>query len=170
MDKNLKFNLVEQLKDKYLSHDYIFIVNTSGLPSNASNTIRKQISGVNGTALTVKNTLNKIAIKNTKHTVVCDSLFGQNMSVFANDPVSVAKILVSYTKDENSGIQIIGVSDGKAFYGADYIKSLATMPSMEVIRASLLSVIQAVPTKIAYSLLYCPTAIGRVISSNFKSK
>ena len=170
MDKNLKFNLVEQLKDKYLSHDYIFIVNTSGLPSNSGNTIRKQISGVNGTALTVKNTLNKIAIKNTKHTVVCDSLFGQNMSVFANDPVSVAKILVSYTKDENSGIKIIGVSDGKAFYGADYIKSLATMPSMEVIRASLLSVIQAVPTKIAYSLLYCPTAIGRVISSNFKSK
>ena len=111
MDKNSKFGLVEQLRDKYISHDYIFIVNTSGLPSNSSN-----------------------------------------------------------TKDENSGMKIVGVSDGKAFYGADYIKSLATMPSMEVIRASLLSVIQSLPTKIAYSLLYCPTAIGRVISSNFKSK
>ena len=170
MDKNSKFGLVEQLRDKYISHDYIFIVNTSGLPSNSSNTIRKQISGVNGSALIVKNTLNKIAIKSTKHTVVCESLSGQNMSIFANDPVSIAKILISHTKDENSGMKIIGVSDGKAFYSADYIKSLATMPSMEVIRASLLSVIQSLPTKIAYSLLYCPTAIGRVISSNFKSK
>ena len=63
MDKNSKFGLVEQLRDNYISHDYIFIVNTSGLPSNSSNTIRKQISGVNGSALIVKNTLNKTPSK-----------------------------------------------------------------------------------------------------------
>ncbi len=170
MNRNSKSELVANLQNMYSSHNYVFIVNTTGLLANTNNTIRKQLTKANAITIVAKNTLNDIAVRETSHAVISQVLVGQNMSIFAKDPVEVAKVLSTYAKDATSGIKIIGISDGKNFYGESYVKTLATMPSMEVIRASLLSVIQSVPRKIAYSLLYCPTAIGRVISSNFNPK
>ncbi len=170
MDKSSKSELVVNLKGMYSSHAYVFVVNTSGLLANTNNEIRKRLLKAKATTIVAKNTLNDIAVRDTSHAIISQVLVGQNMSIFATDPVEVAKILSNYAKDESSGVKIVGVSDGKNFYGEGYVKTLATMPSMEVIRASLLSVIQSVPRKIAYSLLYYPTAIGRVISSNFNPK
>jgi len=170
MNRSAKSDLVKQLKEMYDSHSYVFLVNTSGMLSNTNNEIRKKLLNADSTTIVAKNTLNDIAIRDTSHSVITNILVGQNMSIFAKDPVEVAKILSSYAKDDTSGIKIVGVSDGKNFYGESYVKNLATMPSMNVIRASLLSAIQSVPRKIAYSLLYYPTSIGRVISSNFNLK
>lgn len=165
-----KENLVKDLIGSYKDSSYVFIVNVKGLESNKNNTLRKQVTNSGAKVLVVKNTLNKIAAKDTQHSSLVDTLKGQNMSIFATDPVSISKILVDSSKGDDSGIKIIGVSDGKSFYGADYVKTLATMPSMDVIRGSLLSVLQSVQRKIVYSLSYCPTAITRVISSNFENK
>lgn len=166
----VKKKLVEDLASVYNASGYVFIVNVKGLEANKNNTIRKQIIDNGAKAFVIKNTLNKIAASATNHSCVVDCLKGQNMSVFANDPVSIAKILVDVSKGDDSGVALVGVSDGKVFYGPDYIKTFATMPSLDVIRASLLSVIQSVPRKIAYSLSYCPASITRVISSNFENK
>jgi ribosomal protein L10 len=141
MDKNSKAQLMHDVKSMYERYAYVFVVNVSGLASNLNNTIRKDVLNAGGEALVIKNTINKIAVDGTSHVGMSDIL-----------------------------LKIIGVSDGKSFYGADYVKKLATMPSLDVVRASLLSVMQSVQRKIAYSLSFCPTAIPRVISSNFESK
>lgn len=170
MDKNSKAQLMQDVKSMYERYAYVFVVNVSGLASNLNNTIRKDVLNAGGEALVIKNTINKIAVDGTLHVGMSSALLGQNMSIFAMDPIGISKILTSVSKDEKSGVKIIGVSDGKSFYGSDYVKKLATMPSLDVVRASLLSVMQSVQRKIAYSLSFCPTAIPRVISSNFESK
>ncbi|MFT4967024.1 MAG: large subunit ribosomal protein L10 [Candidatus Deianiraeaceae bacterium] len=170
MDKILKVSLIEELRNTYNTYEYVFVVNISGLQANLNNAIRKNIADANGKAMVIKNTLNKISIKETPYVDISDSLIGQNMSIFSNNPVEISKILVNASKDETSGINIIGVSDGKEFYKQDYVQALSKMPSMDIIRASLLSVMQSVQRKIAYSVSYCPTALTRVISNNFKSK
>lgn len=170
MNRNSKVDLVQDIKSMYENYTYVFVVNVAGLASNLNNTLRKDILNAGGKALVIKNTLNKIAVNETSHAVMLNALAGQNMSVFASDPVGVSKILATIAKDESAGLKIIGFSDGKAFYGAEDVKKLATMPSLDVIRASLLSVMQSVQRKIAYSISYCPTAISRVIGNNFESK
>ncbi len=170
MDKILKVSLIEELRNTYNTYEYVFVVNISGLHANLNNSIRKNIADANSKTMVIKNTLNKISIKETPYLDMSDSLVGQNMSIFSNNPVEVSKILVNASKDETSGINIIGVSDGKKFYQKDYVQALSKMPSMDIVRASLLSVMQSVQRKIAYSISYCPTALNRVISNNFKSK
>ena len=168
MDKGAKQELVSKLKNLYSSNKYVFVVNTSGFKSNASNDLRRQFSDSNSEALVAKNTLNKIAVAGTEHESLSAVLKGQNMSIFANDPVAVAKIISQISSDEKSGMKIVGVSDGKSFYDSNYVQKLSTMPSMDVVRASLLSVLQSVPSSIVHSLLYTPNAIARVVSNNFK--
>lgn len=168
MDKGQKHELVSKLKDLYSNYKYVFIVNTAGFKSNASNDLRRKFSDLQSEAVVAKNTLNKIAVSGTEHEPLCKVLKGQNMSIFANDPVSVAKIISQISSDESSGMKIVGVSDGKSFYDSNYVKQLSTMPSMDVVRAKLLSVLQSVPSSIVHSLLYTPNAIARVVSNNFK--
>lgn len=168
MDKNSKIELVSELKDLYSQHKYVFIINTMGLPSNSSNSLRRKFVDAQSKAVVAKNTLNKIAVDGTPHAVMTSHLKGQNMSIFANDPVSISKIISEFSSDENSGVKIVGVSDGKSFYDSKYVQRLSTMPSMDVIRAKLLSVLQSVPSSIVHSLLYTPNAVARVVSNNFK--
>lgn len=168
MDKDSKAGLVSELKNLYLQHKYVFIINTSGLHANSSNTLRRRFVALQSKAVIAKNTLNKIAIHGTPHSMMTDYLKGQNMSIFANDPVSISKIIAEFSSEESSGVKIVGVSDGKSFYDSKYVQRLSTMPSMDVIRAKLLSVLQSVPSGIVHSLLYTPNAIARVVSNNFK--
>jgi large subunit ribosomal protein L10 len=161
-----KQQILKDVESLYKHSEYVFVVNVKGLESNKNNDIRKKFFETNAKAVVIKNTINKIASKSSNHSEIANALTEQNMSVFTSDPVSVAKILSDASKGEKSGVKIVGVSDGKAFYGADYVKMLSSMPSMDVIRGSLLSVIKSVHTKIAYSLSYHQSALVRVISNN----
>jgi large subunit ribosomal protein L10 len=168
MDRGEKADLVSKLKGLYESHKYVFVVNTSGFKSNSSNGLRRKFAELQSEAVVAKNTLNKIAVSGTNHDSISSFLKGQNMSIFANDPVSVAKIIAQFSSEEKSGMKIVGVSDGKSFYDSNYVQQLSTMPSMDVVRAKLLSVLQSIPSSIVHSLLYTPNAIARVVSNNFK--
>ena len=164
-----KQQIVEDVSSLYKDNEYVFVVNVKGLESNKNNSIREQFFHTGAKAVVIKNTINKIAAKTSKHSSLESALTEQNMSVFTNDPVSVAKILSDVSKGEKSGVKIVGVSDGKSFYGAHYVKTLSSMPSMDVVRGSLLSVIKSVHTKIVHSLSYHQSAIVRVISNNFEN-
>lgn len=168
MIKNSKIELVQLLEKQYSFYKYVFVLNFSGLKSNTNNTIRKHIRDTGSDIFVVKNTLNKISVSNTDHRILSDSMSGQNVSVLTNDPVSVAKILNTYTADEKSGIKVVAISDGKAIRSADYLKVLVSIPTMDVLRATLLSTLQSIPTRITSSLLYHQSSITRVVSNKFK--
>ena len=67
---------------------------------------------------------------------------------YGPDAVSAAKVAVAYAK-ENDKFVILGGAMGATLLNTDGVKSLATMPSLDELRAKLVGLIQAPATKIA---------------------
>ena len=66
----------------------------------------------------------------------------------SSDPVSAAKTLVSFAK-ENSKLTIVGGSlDGKILDKSG-VEALATMPSLDELRAKIVGMLNAPATKVA---------------------
>ena len=73
---------------------------------------------------------------------------GPTLIAYSSDPVAAAKVAVAFAKD-NDKLVILGGAMGKTALNADGVKSLATMPSLDELRAKLLGLFQAPATKLA---------------------
>ena len=83
---------------------------------------------------------------------------------FGPDPVSAAKVVAQYAKD-NEKFSIVGGFMGETVLNEAGVKSLATLPSLDQIRAQLIGLIQAPATKVA-GVLQAPAAqLARVLNA-----
>ena len=64
------------------------------------------------------------------------------------DPVAAAKAVVEFAKTTDK-IEIVGGAMGSQVLNADGVKALASMPSLDELRAKLIGLVQAPATKIA---------------------
>ena len=81
-----------------------------------------------------------------------------------SDPVAAAKAAMAFAKDHEKFV-VLGGAMGKTQLDAAGVAALATMPSLDELRANLLGLIVAPSTKIA-QLVNAPAAkVARVISA-----
>jgi large subunit ribosomal protein L10 len=80
------------------------------------------------------------------------------------DPVAAAKVVVDFAKTTDK-IEIVGGSLGNVVLDADGVKALASMPSLDELRAKLIGLVQAPATKLA-QLTTAPAAkLARVFQA-----
>ena len=75
-------------------------------------------------------------------------LTGPTLIAYSSDPVAAPKVATAFAK-ENDKLVILGGAMGKTALNPDGVKALATMPSLDELRAKLLGLLQAPATKIA---------------------
>ncbi len=75
-------------------------------------------------------------------------LKGPTLIAYSDDPVAAPKVAVAFAKDHDKFV-ILGGAMGATALNPDGVKSLATMPSLDELRAKLVGLIQAPATKIA---------------------
>jgi large subunit ribosomal protein L10 len=86
---------------------------------------------------------------------------------YSSDPVAAAKVAVSFAKT-NDKLVILGGAMGKTALNVDGVKALATMPSLDEMRARLVGLVQAPATKIA-QIVNAPAAkLARVFGAYAK--
>jgi large subunit ribosomal protein L10 len=95
-----------------------------------------------------KNSLAKLAIANTNYAGIDDILTGPVALATSVDPVAAAKVVVEFAKT-NDKLEIVGGAMGSLVLNTDGIKALATMPSLDELRAKLIGLVQAPATKLA---------------------
>ena len=84
---------------------------------------------------------------------------------FAADPVSAAKVATQYAKDNDKFKVIGGILDQTTVLDQKAVSALATLPSLDQIRAQLIGLIQAPATKVA-GVLQAPAAqLARVLNA-----
>ena len=89
------------------------------------------------------------------------------MLAYSSDPVAAAKVAVSFAKT-NDKLVILGGAMGKTALNVDGVKALATMPSLDEMRARLVGLVQAPATKIA-QIVNAPAAkLARVFGAYAK--
>ena len=90
----------------------------------------------------LKNTLARRAVAGTPFEVAAESMVGPLIYGFSEDAVAAAKVLSDFAKGNDKLIVKGGAYAGKAL-SADEVKSLAAIPSKEVLLAQLLGLMQS---------------------------
>ena len=115
-----------------------------------------------------KNTLTKRAIKDTSFEVLEKFFVGPTSVAYSNDPVSTSKAIVDFAKD-NENLKVLGgAMDGKEI-SLNEIKQLASLPSMEALRAKILGLLSSMQRSIVSTLQANQSNLIRVINNKYKS-
>lgn len=164
MDRAEKKAFVTTLHDVLEKTSVVVVAHYSGLTVAQMQTLRKQMREVGATVQVTKNRLTKIALEGTELGSVGSLLKGPTLLAYSKDPIAAAKAAVAFAKD-NDKLVILGGAMGKTALDANGVKSLATLPSLDEMRATLIGLIQAPATKLA-QLTNAPAAkLARVVQA-----
>ncbi|MCS0493472.1 50S ribosomal protein L10 [Ancylobacter mangrovi] len=148
MDRAQKEELVTSLGEVFKSTSVVVVAHYSGLTVAQMSALRRQMRASGATVKVAKNRLAKIALEGSDVAHVASLLKGPTIIAYSSDPVAAPKVAVDFAK-ANDKFVILGGAFGKTALDVDGVKALATMPSLDELRAKLVGLIQAPATKIA---------------------
>ncbi|MEP9351089.1 50S ribosomal protein L10 [Xanthobacter sp. KR7-225] len=167
MDRAEKQELVTTLTDVFKTTSVVVVAHYSGLTVAQMSKLRRQMKAEGASVKVAKNRLAKIALEGSDVAHVASLLKGPTLIAYSSDPVAAPKVAVDFAK-ANDKFVILGGAMGKTALNADGVKALATMPSLDELRAKLVGLIQAPATKIA-QLTTAPAAkLARVFGAYAK--
>ncbi|WP_350343799.1 50S ribosomal protein L10 [Proteinivorax tanatarense] len=138
-----KVQVVEELKEKFSSAQGTIIADYRGLDVADVTELRAKLREAGVEYKVVKNTLAKLAVKDTDYESVSEHLQGPTAIAFSpEDPVAPAKIIHEFSK-ENEALKIkAGILEGEVidFSG---VKALAELPSREQLLAQTVAALQS---------------------------
>ncbi|HQV03307.1 MULTISPECIES: 50S ribosomal protein L10 [unclassified Novosphingobium] len=164
MDRSQKAESVASLNAVFNQAGVVVVTRNLGLTVAQSTDLRTKIRDAGATYKVAKNRLAKLAIQDTNYVGLGEFLTGPTALASSEDPVAAAKAVVEFAKT-NDKIEIVGGSMGTQVLTAEGIKALASMPSLDQLRATLIGLVQAPATKIA-QLSTAPAAkLARVFNA-----
>ena len=168
MDRSQKAESVAFLTEVFNEAGAVVVTRNLGLTVAQSTALRIKVREAGASFKVAKNSLAKIAAKGTAYEGMTDLFTGPTGIAASADPVAAAKVVVEFAKT-NDKLEIVGGAMGSVVLNADGIKALATMPSLDEMRAKLIGLIQAPATKIA-QLSTAPAAkLARVFGAYAKA-
>ena len=167
MDRAEKAELVTTLSDVFKTTSVVVVAHYSGLTVPQMQALRRQMKANGATVKVAKNRLAKIALEGSDVAHMAPLLKGPTLIAYSSDPVAAPKVAVDFAK-ANDKFVILGGAMGTTALNVDGVKALATLPSLDELRAKLVGLIQAPATKIA-QLTTAPAAkLARVFGAYAK--
>jgi large subunit ribosomal protein L10 len=164
MDRSQKAESVASLNAVFNEVGVVVVTRNLGLSVAQSTQLRTKMREAGASYKVAKNRLAKLAIKDTSYEGIGDFLTGPTALATSVDPIAAAKAVVDFAKT-NDKIEIVGGAMGSVVLNAEGIKALATMPSLDEMRAKLIGLVQAPATKLA-QLTTAPAAkLARVFGA-----
>lgn len=148
MEKTAKIDAVATLNDVFSKTSVVVVAHYAGLTVAQFQKLRREMKANGATVKVAKNRLAKIALEGTDVASISPLLKGPTLIAYSNDPVAAPKVATAFAKD-NDKLVILGGAMGKTALNPDGVKALASMPSLDELRAKLIGLIQAPATKIA---------------------
>jgi len=164
MDRSQKADAVAALNAVFNEVGVVVITRNLGMTVAQSTVLRGKVREAGASYKVAKNSLAKLAIKDTDYAGIAEFLTGPTAIATSVDPVAAAKAVVEFAKTTDK-IEIVGGAMGSVVLNADGVKALASMPSLDELRAKLIGLVQAPATKIA-QLATAPAAkLARVFAA-----
>ena len=169
MNRDQKVQLVSEIRDGLLNSQLVVLLNYRGLSDKQLYDLRKSLKQKNAHLKIAKNTLVKVAIKDTDLNVLEPHLHGPVALAYAKDPVALAKV-VSENAKSNDLIQIQVGYLNKEILPKDAIGGLSKLGSLEEVRATFIGVIQGAQSNFVRVLNAAPSSIVSVLNNYASSK
>jgi large subunit ribosomal protein L10 len=127
-------------------------------------TLRKQMRQAGAAVKVAKNRLAKIALEGTDVASIAPLLKGPTLIAFSSDPVAAPKVASDFAKAHEKFV-ILGGAMGKTTLDLNGVKQLASLPSLDELRAKIVGLIQAPATKIAQVVNAPAAKLARVVQA-----
>ena len=165
VEKNKKSELVAKIKQRFLESDVVFAVNQNQLTVAETEDLRKQLRATQSVYLVAKNTLARLAVKDTEFECLAQKLSGQTALVFSKDITGAAKVVFDYASKSDEKLSIVAGGYQGNLLGVAEIKTLASLPSMNELRAKIIAVVQTPAQRLA-TLSQAPASqLARVLKA-----
>lgn len=153
----------EEIKDAGI----VVVTQQLGLNADETRQLRVQLRKEDVGFKIGKNTLVKIAFKDTKLEGLEKFLRGPTALAYSKDPIAAAKATVEFAK-KNDKLKIIGAAMGDQLLDEAQTKQLASLPSLDQLRGKIIGLLLAPATKIAGVLQAPAGQLARVMSAKSK--
>ncbi len=164
MDRSQKADAVAALNATFNEVGVVVITRNLGMTVAQTTALRVKMRDAGASFKVSKNSLARLAIQDTNYAGIGDMLTGPVALATSVDPVAAAKIAVEFAKT-NDKLEILGGAMGTLVLNADGIKALASMPSLNELRARLIGLVQAPATKIAQVVTAPAAKLARVFGA-----
>ncbi len=148
MNREEKADLLNELNALFNGAEVIVVSHYKGLTVKEVSELRNNIRKVGASFRVTKNRITRLALKGTKFEALTDLFKGPTAIAFANDPISACKACVEFAKT-NEKLVLVGGAMGDGVISLDEIKRLATIPSMDELRAKIIGLLQAPGSQLA---------------------
>lgn len=164
MERAEKRELVDSLQSSFKTAGSIVVAQNAGLTVAEMENLRRQVKAAGGQVKVAKNRLAKLALKDTGTADISALFTGPTVIAFAKDPMTAPKIAAAFA-DKNQKFVVLGGAMGTTGLDPAKVKALATMPSLDQLRATLAGMLKQPATRIA-SILQAPGGqIARVLAA-----
>lgn len=162
MDRAGKAEFVGEMRQLFADFGVVIVTRYVGLTVSEMTDLRVKMRAAGAGYKVAKNRLTKIALEGTEKAPIAELFEGPTAIGFSVDPIAAPKVLVDYAK-ENEKLVILGGIMGATRLDADGVKALATMPSLDELRAKLLGMLQTPAIRIARILNVPGEQVARVL-------
>ena len=151
MDRAQKEAVVGELGNIFADSGVIVIAKYAGLSVAEMTDFRNRMREAGGSVRVAKNRLAKIALEGKPCEGMSQYLQGQNVFAYSEDPVTAAKVVEAYAKD-NDKLVVVGGAMGETVLDKAGVKSVAAMPSREELIAQIAGMIGAPAANLAAAI------------------
>ncbi len=142
MTRARKDEEIIDLKNRMEDSEIVVLAQNSGLDAESITSLRLETRNNGVQFKIVKNTLAKIAAKGTNYEQISDMFAGPVGMASSNDPVAAAKSMHEFAK-KNDKLVILGGVYGDMILDEAGVKQLASMPSLDELRSTIVTLIMS---------------------------
>ncbi|HEY50094.1 MAG TPA: 50S ribosomal protein L10 [Dehalococcoidia bacterium] len=142
MTTKRKLQIVDQLAELLSQSKFVIATDYRGLTVADMSELRGQLRNMGTEYHVVKNNLAKFAAESSGKQELSQLLTGPTALAFSHEDITqLAKALADYIRISKTTLNIKGGLIDSQLISAEQVRSLATLPSIEVLRAKLLGLL-----------------------------
>ena len=164
MERAEKREFVTGLNEVFKTSGSIVVAHYTGLSVAQMNDLRTKMREAGGTVKVAKNRLAKIALQGTDAEGISALFQGQTMIAYSDDPIVAPKVTVDFAKTTDN-LVVLGGAMGTTELNVDGVKALASLPSIDELRAKIVGMISTPATRIAQVVNAPAGQLARVMNA-----
>ena len=164
MNRSEKAEAIVELNQIFKDTNLMVITRQSGLTVQEVTDLRRKVRAAGASYKVAKNRLTLRALEGTPFTALGPLFKGPTAIAYSKDPVAAAKVVAAFAKD-NEKLTIVGGALGDKTLDVAGVQALASLPSLDELRAKILGLLVAPATKIAQLSTAPAATLARVVQA-----
>jgi len=159
--------MVATLNQVFKDTGTIVVAHYAGLTVADMTALRARMRDAGAGVRVAKNRLAKLALKGTEAERIADLFKGPTVIAYSKDPIAAPKVATDFAKAHDK-LVILGGAMGRTALDPSGVKALATMPSLDELRARLVGMITSPASRIAQVVAAPAAQLARVVGAYAK--